>query len=345
MITTMGTVTEVLLEEGKLLCALAPFFVHLRTRVVSSPFLPTLPSKLPSSTSPSSSAAASIPQCPSNLSSSSCSPTSSTNSLIEKILSSTPLLESFGNSATLRNSNSSRFGKYITLNFGRKGVIGGQVETFLLEKVRVTSQGKGERGFHIFYQLAEGFVKGKGVGKLREILPKYHTPSHHGDDFACSLSYAFGGGVTEIRGMDDFSCYNELVTSMKSLGWSDGRIGEVFDVVAGVLIMGQVKFEEVEIGGELKCKIGDSSASVVSDVCSLWGVSESFLTSALTRKVMVTRGETMWINLTVQQGMDGRDSLARNVYGGLFDWVVNQVNDSIRGWKGEGRDGGSSGSR
>ncbi|GMH53810.1 hypothetical protein TL16_g01533 [Triparma laevis f. inornata] len=274
-------------------------------------------------------------------------PTNSSSSIIPKILSSTPLLESFGNACTLRNSNSSRFGKYIQLSFQRSKLCSASISTYLLEKVRVTSHSTGERTYHIFYQIIRGALSCPPSSLEPNFKPRcgnYKLTKYVGSgvELAGFFNYTSQGGAPHLKDYDDLEGYKMCFESMRNLGWNLSTIDSVFSTVAGVLLLGQVEFEEEEIDGESKACIEQTKA-VVEDICELWGVDLLRLTHCLTKKTMVTRGETMIISLNVNQAREARDSLARNVYGCLFDWIVKGVNESIQGSKSPDSNGSFSG--
>jgi len=244
-------------------------------------------------------------------------------SVMERVLQSNPILEAFGNAKTLRNDNSSRFGKFIELGFNRAGVLqGAKVQTYLLEKVRIGYHASGERNYHIFYQL------------LRGATPEMHTKYAFQDGMTGGLELANyfhltgHGGAPQLRGESDEEGLNDTLKSMRSMGWGEEKLDHVLSIVAGVLHLGQVKFEsKMSDGGQEIASIQDDK--VVSDAARLLGVDLDKLITALTVRIIVTRGDEIRIDLAPDKAAVARDSLAKTVYGALFLWVVKQVNNCI----------------
>ena len=245
-------------------------------------------------------------------------------SVMQKVLQSNPVLEAFGNARTLRNDNSSRFGKFIELGFTRAGhLIGAKVQTYLLEKVRLAFHATGERNYHIFYQILRGasdedkkkFEFNEGDTGGMELPNYYHFTGQ--------------GGAPHLREFTDESGLEYTLKAMKNLGWSQDTIDSVLALCAGIIHLGQISFNK---------KIDEASGLEVADVegdksialCArLLGVDEEKLTIALTERVIVARGQEIKTQLTVDKAVDARDALAKTVYGALFLWVVEQVNKSI----------------
>ncbi|KAK2553213.1 Unconventional myosin-Ie [Acropora cervicornis] len=147
------------------------------------------------------------------------------------ILESNPLLEAFGNAKTVRNNNSSRFGKYVEIQFTKGGQPdGGKISNFLLEKSRVVSQNPSERNFHVFYQLIMGATsEEKGEFGLTE--PSYYY-------------YLNQSGTYSVDGTDDVKDYEETRRAMEVIGISDYDQVSVLQIVAGVLHLGNISFVE-----------------------------------------------------------------------------------------------------
>ena len=153
-------------------------------------------------------------------------------SVMDKVLQSNPILEAFGNAKTLRNDNSSRFGKFIELNFNKRGhLIGGSIKTYLLEKVRLPSQQQGERNFHIFYQL----IAGASVEERDrwQLLP------------AESFHYTSMGQVVKLRNVNDQDEFRDLRTALQTLNFTADDQRDLFDLVGGCLHLGQLSFRSV----------------------------------------------------------------------------------------------------
>jgi myosin-5 len=181
-----------------------------------------------------------------------------------RILQTNPILEAFGNAKTLRNNNSSRFGKLIDINFDRGGKITGAViKTYLLEKSRVVNQGEGERGYHVFYQLCAG-----ATPQERE---EFAIPKDVGD-----FKYLSNSSCHAIKGVDDKLEYGEVKAALAAVGVTKDDIHEIFRVVAAVMWLGNVSFVQDEdeangaaVSGEAKEALATAARLLGGAVCKL----------------------------------------------------------------------------
>ena len=193
-----------------------------------------------------------------------------------RVLQTNPILEAFGNAKTLRNDNSSRFGKLIDIGFDRGGVItGASVQAYLLEKSRVTSQSEGERGYHVFYQLCAGATEAERAAF--RILPNV-------TDYA----YLSNSSCAKIAGVDDASSYRELKAALLGVGTSEADVRDIFRVVAAVMWLGNVTFVEEAVDGEDNAaRVAPGKGAEALEIASdLLGVSSERLESSfVTRKL------------------------------------------------------------
>lgn len=246
-------------------------------------------------------------------------------SVMQRVLQSNPVLEAFGNARTLRNDNSSRFGKFIELGFSRAGhLLGAKCQTYLLEKVRLAFHAAGERNYHIFYQLL------RGCSEADHHKYEFHDGITGGLDLPNYFHYTGQGGAPHLREFTDESGLEYTLKAMRRLGWTQDTIDGVMSMIAGLLHLGQIKFDSVE-------KDGLETAAVESDqtlefASRLLGVDIEKLRLALTERILLARGQEIRTNLTPEKATDARDALAKTIYGSLFLWVVDQVNQSI-GWE------------
>lgn len=241
-----------------------------------------------------------------------------------KVIESNPILESFGNARTIRNDNSSRFGKFVELSFNKSGhLIGGLIKTYLLEKMRLCLQQPGERNFHIFYEMATG---GSPEEKRRWAI-----------DSIAKFRFANRGNVFDLRFGDDASLFAALRGSLKTLEFKPHFITQIFDIVAAVLHFGQLEFD-VATPGEGSVSNGEgsefssdpSTRTSLQSISSLLGLSILEITILLTKKSTITSVDNIESNLSVNQASDARDAVAKTIYSSLFTWIVSTINTSVK---------------
>jgi len=249
----------------------------------------------------------------------------SNTGLENKLLATNPILESFGNAKTLRNGNSSRFGKWTVVHFDGQGhITGGRIENYLLEKSRVAIQTNGERNFHVFYELVKGAEDDR---KVNCRLPK-----------SCNaLKYLTGGKCVDVEGIDDKEAFSELQDAFKELDFRDDVVNKIFRLVSGVLWLGNVEFE-TPVGGSADdaCDLKiPASATAVKNVCDLLCFEKEYFLENVMNRIRSLGGQRIKSPLNVQQATDSCAALAKEIYGRLFDWLVRVVNLTLRSSKDE----------
>lgn len=231
------------------------------------------------------------------------------------IIESNPLLEAFGNAKTVRNNNSSRFGKYIELQFSTAGLPdGGKISNFLLEKSRVVSQNPNERNFHFFYQLLAGAAADEraecGLGE-----PDYYY-------------YLNQSGTYSVEGTNDKQEYQDTRSAMGVMNIETSTQWDMIRMISAILHIGNISFLEEGTSGSRP-----ADTAFLQYPAYLLGVEEAALCKALTSRVMESRwgGKVEITNVTLnpEQALSTRDALAKALYTRIFDYIVAAINKAF----------------
>ncbi|XP_035276926.1 unconventional myosin-VIIb-like [Anguilla anguilla] len=232
----------------------------------------------------------------------------------QQILEANPILEAFGNAKTIRNDNSSRFGKYTDIYFNKNWVIeGARVEQYLLEKSRVCRQTAEERNYHIFYCMLLGMP-----------AEQKKTLSLRGAE---EYNYLTMGNCTTCDGRDDVKEYARIRSAMKILTFTEKESWEIFKLLAAILHLGNVNFEGTILNNMEGCDIMNSDHFKMA--AKLLEVDIHALETSLTYRSILTNRESVTKPLTSEQAMDGRDAFVKAIYGRMFVWIAEKINSAI----------------
>jgi len=236
-------------------------------------------------------------------------------------LAANPILEAFGNAKTVRNDNSSRFGKFMEIHFATEGrcqIKGCHTINYLLEKSRVVAQAPGERNFHIFHYLLNQFTKEQKVAFMVD-RPEETFLYLSADGSPCALADQH----------NDVAECSKLQQALEEMGFSQQEKDGMFRVVAAILHLGNVQFDEFESTGS-KITTGESEDALKA-FCELTGTDITNVATSLTMMISQQRDGLLARPFNPQVATDARNALSRHLYNRLFEWIVARVNATLTG--------------
>ena len=277
-------------------------------------------------------------------------------SLEDKILACNPVLEAFGNAKTVRNDNSSRFGKYIKIfiNINTKQIVGAFMETYLLEKSRVCSLATGERNYHVFYQIVLGinliikekfnydnvFKKIEDMGlKLQDNSKKYIRDNLNETNIKNFMNLNelkevkledfnyLKSDVYAIDRINDVFNFYEMIEGMVNTNFKDEEINLVIQLTMGILFCGNIDF--IEEPSKDKCHISDKGKKIQEKVSQMLNIDMNIFSDCFLYNVRIIKGETIKSDLKLNDCIAFRDTFSKEMYNRLFNYLVKKMNTTL----------------
>merc|ERR1712088_688530 len=235
-------------------------------------------------------------------------------SLEDQIVATNPILESYGNAKTSRNDNSSRFGKFIRIHFNAAGKLAGcDIESYLLEKSRITQQQEVERSYHIFYQLLQPFVP--------EMKPKCLLT----DDI---YDYEYvSQGKTTVASIDDNEELEMTDSAFDIIGFSSQEKWDCYMLTAGVMACGAVRF--VQKGRDDQAEIADKDWAFPEKIATLFGVEKFELFKSFCKPKIKVGAEWVTKGQSCEQATNGVGGIAGATFDRIFKWLIIKCNDTL----------------
>ncbi|BFF95665.1 myosin-VIIa [Drosophila madeirensis] len=234
----------------------------------------------------------------------------------QQIIESNPIMEAFGNAKTVRNDNSSRFGKYIEIRFTPEGAIqGARIQQYLLEKSRIVFQSKEERNYHIFYCMLAGLTPPE---RQRLMLQEQSPSQYH---------YLSQGGCFTLPGRGDAKDFADIRAAMKVLSFKPEEMWSILCLLAAILHLGNLRFKATEVANQEAAEVDDDEN--LKRVAKLLGIPVAPLNLALTQRTIFVHGEHVTTSLSKESALEGRDAFVKSLYDGIFVRIVRRINETI----------------